>query len=87
MSGNLGASPLRRARRAGNPMHAYDRLPPDLRRLMNNAALPWSPRSCARLWEKARARGLAPEEALVALSNAEARTLARDRNANLSDKT
>lgn len=79
MRGNLGATSLRRRSRPGDPMRAYDALPPELRAWIAQAALPWSPRSCARLWEKARRGGLGPEAALAVLSHAEARTLARDR--------
>lgn len=77
MSGNLGATALRRRARGGDTMRAYDALPADVRAWMAQAVLPWSPRSCARLWWRARRRGLAPEEALAALARAEARTLAR----------
>jgi hypothetical protein len=80
MRGNLGATTLRRRGRRGDAMRAYDALPCELRHWMAEAALPWSPRSCARLWERARRRGLGPDDALAALTRAEARTLARDRH-------
>jgi len=38
---NLATSLRRKAR--GNPMHAYDALPHDLRRWLASACLPWSP--------------------------------------------
>lgn len=76
---NLGESSLRRRRRAGEPMAAFDGLPPPLRRWLSEAALPWSPASVRRIWSRSRARGLSPEEILLSLSRAEARTLARDR--------
>ena len=79
MSGNLGATSLRRRARGGDPMRAYDALPPELRAWMAGAALPWSPRSCARLWEKARRKGMSAEAALAYLSRVEAGTLARER--------
>ena len=60
-------------------MRTYDALPPELRRWMAGAALPWSPRSCARLWAKARRRGLTADAAIALLDTAERRTLARDR--------
>jgi hypothetical protein len=78
MRRNLGAAALRR-RRERNPMRAYDALPPELRRWLAHAALPWSPRSCARLWEKARRRGLDRDAALALLDRAERATLARER--------
>lgn len=79
MSRNLGESSLRRKRRAGDPMAMFDGLPPPLRQWLSEAALPWSPASVRRIWSKSRAKGLSPEETLLSLSQAEARTLARDR--------
>lgn len=79
MSGNLGTTALRRPRRSGDPMRAYDRLPPDLRRWLAGAALPWSPASCRRIWTRATARGVPPEAITALLDAAEARTLSRER--------
>ena len=79
MSGNLGATSLRRPRRRGDPMRAYDRLPPDLRRWLAGAALPWSPVSCRRIWARASARGASPDAIIALLDAAEARTLLRER--------
>jgi len=79
MSGNLGQSSLRRRRRSTDPMNAFDGLPAPLRQWMAQAALPWSPSSVRRIWSKSRAKGLSPEETLKSLNQAEARTLARDR--------
>ncbi len=83
MNHNLGASSLRRKRRAGNPMGAFDALPAPLRQWVSQAALPWSPASVRRIWSKSRAKGLSIEEALLTLSQAEARTLARDRQSTV----
>ncbi len=80
MTRNLGASTLRRKRRSGDPMRAYDALPAPLRHWLSQAALPWSPASARRVWNHARAKGLATEDALHVMSKAEARTLARDRH-------
>ena len=79
MTHNLGNTSLRRKRRASDPMRSYDALPVPLRRWLADARLPWSPTSARRVWTRARARGLGPEEALTALAKAEERTLARDR--------
>ncbi|MGB0607603.1 MAG: DUF6525 family protein [Paracoccaceae bacterium] len=79
MSRNLGQSSLRRRRRADDPMAAFDSLPAPLRQWLSEAALPWSPASVRRIWSKSLARGLTPEDTLLSLSQAEARTLARDR--------
>ena len=79
MSRNLGQSSLRRRRRSGDPMAAFDGLPTPLRQWLSEAALPWSPASARRIWSKSQAQGLTPEETLLSLSQIEARTLARDR--------
>lgn len=81
MNRNLGKTSLRRKKREGNPMHSYDALPAPLRHWLSQAALPWSPASARRLWAKASAKGLGPQDALQALSHAEQRTLSRDRYA------
>jgi len=79
MTRNLGQSSLRRKRRSGNPMDAFDGLPSPVRQWVAQAALPWSPASVRNIWSKSRAKGLSAEEALETLTNAEARMLARDR--------
>ncbi len=81
MSRNLGQSTLRRKRRSGDPMVAYDGLPAPLRQWLSEAALPWSPTSVRRIWSKSKAKGMTPEETLLSLNQAEAQTLARDRHA------
>jgi hypothetical protein len=77
--GNLGHTPLKRRRRSGDPMQVFDRLPPDLRRWMTQAALPWSPASCLALWRKALAEHGSAEAAIQRLQRAEAALLARER--------
>ena len=80
MTRNLGATSLRRKRRTVDPMRSYDALPAPLRNWLAQAALPWSPSSAQRLWRRARAKGLDPQDALDLLARAEAQTLARDRH-------
>jgi hypothetical protein len=80
MNHNLGLSRLRRRKRSGNPMDAFDELPAPARRWVTQAALPWSAVSVRRIWAKSRAKGLSAEEALLRLSNAEAKTLAQERH-------
>ncbi|ABG31469.1 hypothetical protein CEP88_19045 [Roseobacter denitrificans] len=79
MNRNLGATKLRRRRRPVDPMHSYDNLPKPLRNWLSQAALPWSPTSARRIWNRAEAQGQSVQDALRALSRAEAQTLARDR--------
>lgn len=74
---NLATSLPAKAR-AGSPMAAFDRLPPELRRWLHEAALPWSPRSVARLYARARADGADQDAALARLVAVERALLARD---------
>jgi hypothetical protein len=80
MTRNLGATSLHRKRRARDPMRSYDALPEPLRHWLSQAALPWSPTSVRRIWKRATASGLNTQDALLVLSRAEERTLARDRH-------
>ncbi len=57
-------------------MVAYDRLPPELRRWLADAALPWNPASALRLWQRALRDRCDLKSALARLERA---TLARDR--------
>ncbi|WP_147114237.1 DUF6525 family protein [Tateyamaria sp. syn59] len=78
MTRNLGSTSLNRKRRAADPMRSYDALPAPLRHWLAQATLPWSPASARRVWNRACAKGMSVEDALSVLSQAEARTLARD---------
>ena len=76
---NRGATSLRGRRREGDPMAAYDRLPPPLRRWLAEAALPWSPWSAARAWRRATAdTGGDAQAALARMDALQARRIARD---------
>ncbi|MBF9047228.1 hypothetical protein LSUCC0031_08900 [Rhodobacterales bacterium LSUCC0031] len=77
--GNLGATRLRAKARQGDPMRVYDSLPPELRAWISHAALPWSPLSCLRLWQRALREEGCPMRARARLDRAEAACLARDR--------
>jgi hypothetical protein len=59
-------------------MAAYDRLPPDLRAWLAQAALPWAAPSTLRLWRRALRETGCPKAAQARLSRAEAHTLARE---------
>ncbi|MCF6444732.1 DUF6525 family protein [Nereida sp. MMG025] len=82
MPRNLGSTTLRRRRRRADPMANYDALPTPLRLWLATAALPWSPQSCKRIWEKSRKQGLSVEETIAHLSALEHKSLARDRVSN-----
>lgn len=75
MRRNLSTS-LRR--RAAAPMDGYDRLPPELRHWLRDAALPWSAASALRLWRRAMAERGCPHHAHACLCATEARLLAKD---------
>lgn len=77
--GNLGATQLRAKTRALDPMRVYDGLPPELRDWVAHAALPWSPQSCLRLWQRALHEEGCVERARARLDRAEVACLARDR--------
>ncbi|WP_280115177.1 DUF6525 family protein [Paracoccus marcusii] len=49
-----------------------------MRAWLSRAALPWSPVSCLRIWQRQRARGATIDQILAALDRAEARALARE---------
>ena len=74
---NLRSTLRHRARQ--NPMRDFDALPPELRQWLHGAALPWSPRSVRRIWDKAltRARG-DHAKALALIVQIEAALVARD---------
>lgn len=80
MSSNLGKVSLRARRRTVDPMQAYDALPTPLRHWLSQAALPWSPSSARKIWQRAQSAGLTGDDALSALYRAEAHTLARERH-------
>lgn len=79
MTGNLGQTALRKRRRHGDTMRAYDALPPPLRQWLASAAMPWSPASCRLIWQRARARGDDIDSTIARLDRAEARTLSQER--------
>jgi hypothetical protein len=67
-------------RRTQDPMAAYDRLPPELRGWLAQAALPWSARSALRAWHRALQRFSGDTDAAKQhLSRCERNTLTRDR--------
>lgn len=75
---NLGRTAQRQRRRTRDPMAAFDALPAPLRAWLSRAALPWSPASCLRIWQRQRARGATIDQILAILDRAEARALARE---------
>jgi hypothetical protein len=78
MNRNLGNTKLKRRRRSIDPMQAFDTLPPELRAWLSTAARPWSPRSCAKIWKKAKREGLPPAQIVERLKQTETRALRKD---------
>jgi hypothetical protein len=63
---NTGMTTLRRRIRSRNAMQDYDRLPPELRAWLAQAALPWRSGSAHRIFARALAQLDAAERRLVA---------------------
>ena len=80
MTNNLGATTLKKQRRAADPMMTYDLLPEPLRSWLAEAALPRSPKSCKRIWDKARTNGLSVDDTLVVLTEVERKNLSQDKH-------
>lgn len=77
MTRNLNTSLKGRSRT--RPMDRYDRLPPELRTWLATAALPWSPHSVSRLWDRLLREARGDVAAVLArLDRAEQTMLARD---------
>ncbi|WP_339108625.1 DUF6525 family protein [Thioclava sp. GXIMD4216] len=83
MVGNLGSTRLKRPLKT-NTMQNYDALPAPLRRWVAQAALPWSARSCHKIWSRAQARGEGLSQIITRLDRAEKRALERDRAARFT---
>ena len=74
---NLATSLRRKVR--SNSMQACDVLPPEARRWLASACLPWSPQSVGRLWRRAlRDENGCKHHATARLDAAERRLLERD---------
>ncbi|UZD90585.1 DUF6525 family protein [Cognatishimia activa] len=70
---------LRRRRRKANPMAEFDALPSELRMWLADAALPWSPHSVRKLWQKAlRQSGGQSDQALAFMTSCEDRAIKKD---------
>ncbi|MFT5061699.1 MAG: hypothetical protein ACI9AX_002030 [Polaromonas sp.] len=85
MADNLGSTTLKKRCRAADPMMTYDTLPQPLRSWLAGAALPWSPKSCRRIWDRARANGLSISDTIAVLTEAERKTLSRDKHSVLME--
>ena len=78
MRRNLGQTNLRKRRRQVDPMREFDRLPPQLRTWLAQAALPWRPKSVQRAYQKALARTGDHGSAIAELERLQVRQLEKD---------
>ncbi len=78
MAKNLGATTLKSRKRSGNPMRDYDNLPPELRRWLSEAALPWRPKSVQQAYQKAVARTGNPQSAIAELNRLQEVLISKD---------
>ena len=85
MTDNLGSTTLKKRRREADPMMTYDALPQPLRSWLAGAALPWSPKSCRRIWDRARVNGLSVGDAIAVIIEVEQKTLSREKHRVLMD--
>ncbi len=84
MNGNLGATKIRKRKRTGHPMSTFDTLPPQLRRCLSDAHLPWSPKSAGQIWQRAQSKGMSVDETLKLLDRYQEKTIAPVREQNYS---
>ena len=78
MRRNLGQTNLRKRRRQVDPMREFDRLPPQLRTWLAQAALPWRPKSVQRAYQKALARTGDHGSAIAELERLQVQQLEKD---------
>ena len=69
---------MRTRRCKGDPLAEFDKLPPELRAWVSNAALPWRPGSVRAAYEKAFAKTGNARHALEELDRIESRLVAKD---------
>ena len=75
---NLGETKLRKHRRASDPMKEFDRLPKLLREWLNEALLPWAPKSVYRAYKKALKKNRDTKFTLQYLDNLQQKRLSAD---------
>ena len=76
---NRGQTTLKIKNRPSSPMSEFDGLPPELRRWLANAILPWSARSVKKAYRKAKSDLGNTASALNKLNQIEAKLIAKDR--------
>ena len=82
MRRNIGETKLRKRRKQSNPMSDFDKMPIILRKWLNEAALPWGPKSVLRVYNKALIRTGNSTIALADLDRVQKIQLSKDRADN-----
>jgi hypothetical protein len=67
-------------------MQAYDALPQPLRQWLAGAVLPWSAKSCKRIWTKALRDGQDIDQIISTLTRVEQKALNQDKQ-NISNRS
>ena len=78
MRRNVGETKLRKRLRQSDPMSDFDKLPIILRKWLNQAVLPWGPKSVLRVYKKAFLRTGDPTLALADLDRVQKGKLSKD---------
>lgn len=78
MPSNRGATTLKGKRKSRDPMDDFDALPPELRKWVSQAILPWSAHSVRKSFRKAIAKTGDPQQALAELDRIQSRLVERD---------
>ena len=86
MRRNVGETKLRKRRRQCDTMSDFDKMPIILRKWLNEAALPWGPRSVLRVYNKAFLRTGDPNLALADLDRVQKIQLSKDRADNFKSE-
>ena len=80
MRRNIGETKLRKRRKQSDPMSDFDKMPIILRKWLNEAALPWGPKSVLRAYKKAFLRTGDSTLALADLDRVQKIQLSKDRS-------
>ncbi len=86
MKRNLGETKLRKRRGSSDVMSEFDKMPAILRKWLNEAVLPWGPKSVKRAYKKAFLRTGDPKLALNDLDRVQEILLSKDRKHNVETK-
>jgi len=78
MLSNRGTTTLKGKRKSRHPMNDFDALPPELRKWVSEAMLPWSAHSVRKSFRKAIAKTGDPQRALEELDALQTTLIAKD---------